>query len=163
MSLQPLCCITLNLFCIQQIPSLAPRPFVHRRAPTVSMARRADDEALPSAALMQLDELSREDVGRCVRVLGRIARIDAAARTLDLEYRGARLLVDTTRIDGALSVSDYRHVLGEVRVQDGAPNGIALRARLLVAMEGVDVDLYDRCLALRRRLEERLFPDDDRN
>ena len=52
----------------------------------------------------------------------------------------------------SLAVGEYRQLLGEVRVRDEARTGIFVRARLGISMDGVDCELYDRCMALRRRL-----------
>ena len=82
-----------------------------------------------------------------------IVRINPPQHNLEIEYHGARLTIDTTLIDVvALRAGDYRHFLGELR---GPP--LVLRARMLVLMDGVDPALYDRCLARRRRLDNRLF------
>ena len=87
------------------------------------MAHRGDAEALRFGDFVQLDELGRANIGRCVRVLGRIGRVDTSSRMNE-----------------------------EVRVRDEARTGILVRARLVISIDRVDCELYDRCLALRRRL-----------
>eukprot|EP00171_Calliarthron_tuberculosum_P008259 IDg8259t1 len=121
------------------------------------MDRRLDANRIPSGALLQLDELGSADAGRTVRVLGRITRIDENARTLVLEYRGTALTVETALLEGSpvlLRRGDFRHFLGLLHMTDAR---LVLRARLVIDMDGVDCDLYDRCLILRRNLERRLF------
>lgn len=87
----------------------------------------------------------------------RIARIYEGARKLELEYHGATLTVETELLEGSTSLlkrGEFRQFLGILQISDAR---LLLRARLVVVMDGVDCDLYDRCLVLRRNLERRLF------
>lgn len=87
----------------------------------------------------------------------RVAHIGAGS-SIQLEYHRKRLTVDTTLIDcSALRVGDYRHVLGHLR--DNGSGTLTLHARILVDVDGIDPGLYDRCFAMRLRLDNRISDD----
>jgi len=111
--------------------------------------------------------------GHSVRVLGFLARIDLLRGTASLAMRGAFLTVDCSLLPpgcAALREGCLCQVLGEIveaeeeeEEEEGgclAPKGkksLRLVARIVCDAEGLDVDLWEQALAVRRRflLEDR--------
>eukprot|EP00930_Biecheleria_cincta_P063055 TRINITY_DN48547_c0_g1_i1.p1 TRINITY_DN48547_c0_g1~~TRINITY_DN48547_c0_g1_i1.p1 ORF type:complete len:153 (+),score=22.45 TRINITY_DN48547_c0_g1_i1:96-554(+) len=144
--------------------------------------------SLPSARVCMLQDVASKGsaaVGSSVRVTGEVKLLGPSRAQLLLYDRGCSLWADISEaaVQGEPRQGAMLQLVGELvahrpeteaRLQpsegqqhatlalelDGAvaPPPLLLKARIARLMEGLDLELYSRCLAMRRRFEEEYLP-----
>lgn len=127
---------------------------------------------LHSARLLHIHELSSWQPNprhaNSVRLLGRVVSMDAASATATLSYHGTTLTINTSAVDASLLRPGLLvQVLGELQQSRTTPvhrhahdhhhHHRQLVARIIRDMSGLDTDLYDRCLRIRRDFENKVL------
>ncbi|PXF49127.1 CST complex subunit TEN1 [Gracilariopsis chorda] len=114
---------------------------------------------IKSGKLMQLSELDDwkpdDRHGSAVRVIGRLKSLDYRRKLIFIEYRTRQLAVHTEQLGepvfGSDQIGKLFMFLGELERFD---NELLLRARIARELTGVDPDLYDRCLKVRKDFDK---------
>mmetsp|Transcript_105151 Transcript_105151/g.172849 ORF Transcript_105151/g.172849 Transcript_105151/m.172849 type:complete len:168 (-) Transcript_105151:44-547(-) len=131
----------------------------------------------PCKVLLLREIMEQTMVGASLRVTGVIERLEghpseAGPQHVLLGDRGSRLWVDISQLGHRTDVRRFSHggllqVLGEVEAagedlwqslcRPGVPR-LLLRARLARQMAGLDLNLYEQCLRVRREFEAQFCP-----
>lgn len=94
-----------------------------------------------------------------VRVLGRLKTVHLQTNSVEIEYQNECLSVDIALLMGQHKQNFKTGVLfqfiGELEQTGDEP--CLLKARVCRDMTGLDTDMFDRCLQIRRDLEKTLF------
>ncbi|CAN8063250.1 unnamed protein product [Agarophyton chilense] len=131
------------------------------------MAAAINMPDIKSGKLLQIDELDNwspdERHGNAVRIMGRVKRVDFGRDVVFLEYHGRELAVHTAEIQdpriGLDHIGTMFMCLGEL---ERFENELLLRARIVKEMKGVDVNLYDRCLKIRKDFDKNVLDSTER-
>ena len=93
--------------------------------------------------------LARGDAcnGASVRVLGTLEDHDVAAARLRISHAGSTLAVDSSALGGiAVRPGELLQFIGEISVEPPA----LLRARIIIRVDGLNVQLFDKALQAQR-------------
>ncbi|XXQ32756.1 Telomere-capping, CST complex subunit [Plasmodiophora brassicae] len=114
-------------------------------------------EACPvrSGRLVLMSEIGDCRVGDSVRVVARLRSIDPDGAKAVVELDGAELAVDLSLVETQrpiLRVPSLLSFLGEMQAGGG------LRARVVTCVDGLDLNLYRKAVAVRRHREHAAAP-----
>ncbi|CEL92081.1 unnamed protein product [Vitrella brassicaformis CCMP3155] len=109
----------------------------------------ADDGAIKSAAVVLIEEISAGDVGKSVRVTGRCV---STSEHLIIADGPAQLEVIADG-SGQVRENDMVQYIGELAREEGEAEGrLVLKARALRNVDGIDLAMYKRAVAMRRKM-----------
>ena len=115
--------------------------------------------AVRSGEIVHIGEIlsrGRAANAQSVRVLGELLEFDPATATATIEYKDARLAVDTTALAGAaFRAGELLQLIGEISVTDQGPP--KLQARVVRHVSGLPLDVYDQAVRAKRQFDERLL------
>mmetsp|Transcript_36634 Transcript_36634/g.103412 ORF Transcript_36634/g.103412 Transcript_36634/m.103412 type:complete len:125 (-) Transcript_36634:614-988(-) len=95
--------------------------------------------------------------GQSVRVLGTLDHVDATEARARISYHGSSLDVDTSMIPWLhLDLRSWYQFIGEVKSPEGGTGAHLLLVRVGRNVNGIDSQLYDEALELRRKFIESL-------
>lgn len=91
-------------------------------------------------------------------LVSRVKNINAALNLVTIEYHSRQLKVNTELLT---TVNTFHHGMLLQFIGELQKPGLEfiLRARLSRDMTGLETDLYDRCVRIRRNFEKRVLPD----
>ncbi|KAJ7526200.1 hypothetical protein O6H91_05G120000 [Diphasiastrum complanatum] len=93
-----------------------------------------------------------------LRVLGRLERYHAESGVAVIVQGDVRLGVDTQFLRNMhFREGSLYQFIGELRIEPANENLILVQARVARNVDGLDVDLYEKSLELRRRYEKKMF------
>eukprot|EP00033_Pygsuia_biforma_P003897 GCRY01004267.1.p1 GENE.GCRY01004267.1~~GCRY01004267.1.p1 ORF type:complete len:110 (+),score=7.56 GCRY01004267.1:298-627(+) len=94
---------------------------------------------------------STEDIiGKNVRIIGTLINIDIFNNISTLEYKGSRLDVDVSLLQPFdYKKGDLLQIIGEVG--KGNQGSLLLSARVCRCVNGLDCELYEQALGIRRQ------------